>query len=336
MITGPDGAIWFDGYYGGEHEGDAQSFIGRLGPDGSIKEFPLPMGREVNSPVSGPGGDIWFAANGTQDGDEGFRIGRISTGGQLHEYLLSQREAAVGPIAASGEKLWVGALLFNRRHEGARSVLYRVTTSPTVSVQQTLTFRRDCGVSAIAGQGDAVWFAELCEPRDPRHPHWRAHLVRVNATGQTARYALPKLSYVESLTIAPDGTLWFGSFGSNGLRTEFGRITPDGGLKGYRVPNGDPGTIAVGPEGRLWFPSTIGGRAYRALNSIDAEGHLGTPVCAGPKCGLAPIGLIARPDGDLWFSAAEAHRPNGGGGGSVLIEGIYRENLPGTIARLTP
>jgi streptogramin lyase len=153
----------------------------------------------------------------------------------------------------------------------------------------------------------------------------------VEPSGKLKRYRLPRLSYVTSLAIGADGTVWFGSFGTN----ELGHVSPGGSLARYRFRHVEPAEIAVGPEGRLWFTEEVQGYPHAALNSIGPDGDLGRPICLAPKCGLEPFGLAFAPNGELWFSALTSEVPYGGGGGGGVILAEDRTNQAGFIGHLT-
>lgn len=332
LITGPDGAIWFNGTYAEGRAGEARGFVGRIGPGGAVKRIPLSRGREARAPVVGPGGDIWVPS-GNWYGETGYGIARVSMAGKLREYdLQSSGTVWIESIAALGDDIWAGVVLADEHGIIGRPFIERIATSPEVSVEQQFPLRSNCKPTALAAGTDAVWFAELCEGTNPARSTWHSSIARIGPEGETARYKLRPQSNVESLTVAPDGTVWFGSLTDG--RGEFGRITPSGELVGYRVRDGDPAMITLAPDGRLWFRSSFGGSVYRALRSIGPGGRLGKLFCTGPKCGLEADGLLATPDGNLWFSATEAHPPPGGGGGSVIAENLWREEEAGVLGRL--
>src|SRR6202011_2217396 len=75
--AGPDGNIWFTEY--------AANNIGRIAPNGTVSEFPLPTPFAVPQYVTaGPDGNLWFTESG------GSKVGKIDpTGSSITEYPLS-------------------------------------------------------------------------------------------------------------------------------------------------------------------------------------------------------------------------------------------------------
>ena len=339
-LSGPDGAMWFSGSHGPKYKGGAGGYVGRLSTDWELEEFPLPQGHYTGRPVVGPGADVWLPSEieGSGGGEHpGYGVVRMTTSGQMTEFVLSSVPGQIGEIAATGNSLWVTASHFPHAGKPYTSVLDRYAVTPAgLSLQRQIAFREDCYASALAAGKSGIWFAELCKPHDSSNPHWWATIVRIGPHGETARYRLPPQSFVESLAIDSRGAAWFGSFSANGTRNEFGRVAPSGELTRKIVRKGDPFSITVGPEGRLWFPVSLHDRVNRGLNSIGPKGDLGKPICAGPKCGYSPYGLTTGPDGNIWYSATVAHMPNGGGGGAGLMQQQQEAKESGFIGRVAP
>lgn len=329
LITGPDGAIWFNGVYGGEQG----SFIGRIGPHRGVSEYRLSNDREAGAPILGPGGRIWAPVTYGY-GEPGYGIASLSTTGQLQEYTLDNSGTDwAKAIAAVGDEIWAGVVLEDERGIIDDASIERIATQPEVSVEQRFALPSGCEPTALVAVSDAVWFAELCP--GPKGTIGRiAQIVRIGPEGETAHYRLRGHSSMVSLAVGPDGSVWFGSDLETWRENEFGRIAPSGDFMSRRVRAADARTIAIGPEGRLWFRSSFGGSIYRALRSIGPRGSLSKRICTGPKCGLEADGLLIRSNGDIWFSATEAHPPPGGGGGTAIGEDRRREEEAGVLGRL--
>lgn len=340
LITGPDGAIWFNGVYGGPRRDGARGFIARIGPNRGVTEYPLSKTRMAGAPIVGPGGDIWVPDSYGYS-EPGYGIARLSMTGQLQEYKLgSSGTDWIEGIAALGDDIWAGVVLESKQGYINRPFIERIATSPDVSVEQRFALPSGCIPTALVAAADDIWFAEVCTDTKLAYSHTHACIVRINTQGESARYCLQRRSVVGSLAVGPDGSVWFGSLTYNSERgrshSEFGRIAPTGERTSYRVPDADPRTIAIGPEGRLWFRSSFGGSVYRAVRSIGPQGDLSERICTGPRCGLEADGLIVRPSGEIWFSATKAHPPSGGGGGSAIGENIRREGEAGVLGLLAP
>ena len=217
-------------------------------PGGAVQQFPLPSGDSTGAPVIDLSGGVWLPLSSATDPLE---IAHLSAAGEFQRYPLASRRGYTSLMARSGTDLWVGGAEHNRRGVTTGTRIDEVSTTPTVAVERTIRLSRKCGPSAIAATETQVWFAELCENRSASHPSWRAAIVHVKSNGVLTRYRLPQQSYVTSLDIGADGSVWFGSLGESGTRNELGRIDPKGTLASYRVRKADPYEIAVGPEGRL-------------------------------------------------------------------------------------
>ena len=68
-------------------------------------------------------------------------------------------------------------------------------------------------------------------------------------------YSDPTVNHPESITLGPDGNLWF----TSDVNNRIGRITPAGAITTYVDPAGDvenPDSIVTGPDGALWLRAT--------------------------------------------------------------------------------
>ena len=94
IAAGPDGNMWFT-----EYQGNA---IGRITPDGTITEYPLPTaGSQPNGIAAGPDGNLWFTEYA------GNQIGRITPAGTITEYPLPTADGLPNEIAAGPDgNLW--------------------------------------------------------------------------------------------------------------------------------------------------------------------------------------------------------------------------------------
>lgn len=123
-------------------------------------------------------------------------------------------------------------------------------------------------------------------------------------------YLIPTpLSGPESITVGPDGNLWFTENNSN----QIGRITPAGDITEFPIPltpegnpignhadHNYPVGITAGPDGNLWFTES----ATEGIGKITPGGAITqfSISVAGFAPGAPwPIDISAGPDGNLWF-----------------------------------
>jgi virginiamycin B lyase len=93
LVRGPDGALWF--------AQSGRAAIGRLAPDGTVTDYPLPpeFGDQIGGIVAGPDGGIWFTA------PKGFRVGRLSTrSGNFSSYRTSWNPYTI--TAGPSHSIW--------------------------------------------------------------------------------------------------------------------------------------------------------------------------------------------------------------------------------------
>ena len=151
-----------------------------------------------------------------------------------------------------------------------------------------------------------------------RSEDWRVrHRSRVQWASSRTRRQRPKVECLEgrqllapitefslpaggSLTVGPDGNLWFRN------AVSVGRITPSGVFADFPLStpdtdySSDPGASALtaGPDGNLWFPE--GDRIGRITPSgTITEFPLPPPVTTSEW-------MTAGPDGNLWFREGDS------------------------------
>lgn len=112
-----------------------------------------------------------------------------------------------------------------------------------------------------------------------------------------AEYPVPDSSGFMSMTIGPDGALWFTDINANAI----GRIDPSS-MTMRRYPLSriatNPMGITVGSDSALWFAE----EGYSEIGRINEEGKV--QEFKTPLGRIDPYALGAGPDGALWFSAS--------------------------------
>lgn len=69
ITRGPDGAVWYTADWWQYSDGTEKDVVGRLAPDGTFTEFPVPAwggfrNQVLGSITAGPDGNLWFVGSG--------------------------------------------------------------------------------------------------------------------------------------------------------------------------------------------------------------------------------------------------------------------------------
>ena len=121
------------------------------------------------------------------------------------------------------------------------------------------------------------------------------------------------------MALGPDGSVWVSIVGGVGI------ISPAGATSRLGLPYGTPGGIAAGPDGNMWFtvPSNstfpgaiLPGNRIGRINP-NTRGVVDFPV---PTDDSDPFGIVAGPDGNLWFTEVSVNQI-----GRITPEGVVNE-----------
>jgi virginiamycin B lyase len=122
--------------------------------------------------------------------------------------------------------------------------------------------------------------------------------------------ASTSLNSPTSITLGPDGDLWFplnaASGAGAGTGDAIGRMTPDGASSQvFTLPTVDSGpwTVAAGPDGKIWFTEIAAGQ----IGHITTDGTEAVELSL-PTAGSRPNGIAAAPDGTMWFTEQAANK----------------------------
>jgi streptogramin lyase len=312
------GTAWFVPSRGTEWEGHDHSIVGSLAPDGTVSEQEIAGFSTISDVAIGPGDALWVSGfRGRNYRHKLFEIGLLSTTGKLlRRYTVGRGQGRIRSMAASAGAVW----LIRERWNHTRSFISIEGISIASGKVRGLLLRPNCHAYALDVAPDGTpWFTEKCGGFLGEGASSKTSISRIEPDGKVVRRRIAARNYPVTLTIGPDGTVWFGAWRYY-QASRIGRLTRSGKLAEFRLSIGSPYSIAVGPEGHLWFPSSLYRGYARALDSIDASGHMGVPICADPTCDLEPGNVTRASDGSLWYGLRSHNYNTGGGSSGFYIE----------------
>jgi virginiamycin B lyase len=188
MVLGPDGDIWFSDM--------GTTSIGKIGPDGTITEYPLAPGSIPTNITVGPAGNLWFSDNSSA-------IGRITTSGSVQEFTSGLQTGAVPDAITPGLD---GNVWFTDQYGNQRAI-GRVTPDGQIT-EFTSGLSDDLPVDITAGADGNLWVPQAS--MDPMTP---SAVAEITASGQiteiTEGVSPTGLKDGDSILAGPNGALWF-------------------------------------------------------------------------------------------------------------------------------
>jgi streptogramin lyase len=272
IAAGPDGNVWFAeiGNSADPPYNPSAAAIGRVAPDGTITDFPIPLESLAFSVSAGPDGNLWITETNAN------RIGRLSTTGTLTEFPVPTAQSGLQGIAAGPDgNLWFA--------EQSANKIGRITPGGIITEFPLLT-AGSTPESVTAGPDGALWFTET-----------NANNVgRITTAGQVTEFPIPTAAALPHRIVSgPDGNLWF----TEGQGQLIAKITPAGVITEFPLPltMTYPMGIAAGPDGNLWF---TGG--FNGIGRITTSGVITGYVLPAPF--TQAYAVAPGPDGNVWFT----------------------------------
>ncbi|GEM_PF-1892978 len=272
VTAAPDGSLWFIALGKG---------VLRLSPNGGWRVYSAangPASDWIKCSAASPDGTMWFCTD-----KEG--VSRLNVDGQWQTLTASDglpnnsvRTIAVGRDASvwfAGEFPGVARLSPGGRWETFN------TQDGTLEGGRSLALLPDGRPCLFSGGGIR------CQETSG---NWRALVTDDSLAGNRIRCA----------TRAPDGSLWFGTWGSG-----VSQITPDGQCHAFDEKNGLASNLVSGiaatADGSLWFATQQGASCLHGDGSWSTLTE--TDGLAGRRIGA--VGIC--PDGAVWFGSSDAY-----------------------------
>ncbi len=340
LTPGPDGNVWFTFDRDPIRVGDAA--IGRIDSHGMETFFKagLDWRSALGNMIVGSDGNLWFADHGKRPA-----IGRITPEGQITEFRAGlDPKSKPGDLVAGPD----GNLWFNNVSKTA--AIGRITPQGVFT---------EFGPGPVPGGG-----AEAGPVLGPDGNVWFAigsykslGIGRITPLGEISGFGglSPQTRSVGPFTAGPDGNVWFALRGleeydaqgnrvTSGYSTAIGRVRPSGEVAtfGECLHTGPqytgPNSIAAGPDGNVWFTN----HTTRSLPNVGTPPGIGriapsgeiTEYRAGLRYASSPDGIVAGPDGSLWFTDRELHAigrivPSSAPANTFLVEPAKRAGRNG-------
>ena len=259
LVTGADGNLWFT------TEIDFPfNRVGRMTPAGVVTSVALPSGVVAADLASSAGGDLWFTT-GEQT------IGQLSLAGEVTMYTAAFM-GHTGQITAGAD----GNMWFSNSQ--GFSVIGRITPTGAINVSYAKPDKLVDLPGMIAGPDGNVWFTTD-----------KGSIGRITPAGAMVLFKGTWVHAPTSITVGPDGALWFGNVGNGTL----GRVASDGGIS-HVQPAGitTPTSLTAGPDGNLWF---VNGLNILRMTMGGVVTSMGSPFYRART-------ITNGPDGNLWFT----------------------------------
>jgi virginiamycin B lyase len=252
----------------------------------------------VGGIVAGPDGNLWFTDDGAVPA-----IGKITPSGTITEYSTGlQKNNASKPVDVT-----VGADgNFWFTDDGAVPAIGKITPSGTITEYSTglQANNLSCPTAITKGLDGNVWFTD--QGSQCGSGLGENELGMITPSGTITEYATGlqahNLSNPTSITLGPDGNLWFTDAGAQNLgSSEIGKLTAAGAITEYPLgAKSIPADIITGPDGNLWFTDQ---GSTRAIGRISTFGTI-TAFSIGLQTAntSTPVSLAVALDGNLWFT----------------------------------
>ncbi len=270
-----------------------------LAPIG-IVEYRIPTSNSIPTTITAaPGGSFWFVESGAN------QVASMTPGGGFTAYKIpTAGSGAINIVPGPGGDLWVDEPSVG----GAVGPGKVAEVNPATGSIAELTVPGFPSTQALASdQAGDIWFIGNNGNQIEGDNVISQSLLPTPVTIPTLN------SDPTSMTLGPDGNLWFTENAANKIG-EFNRTTskiteyPLGGGRG-------PQTITTGPDGNLWFTES-GSNQIGSLNpSTGAIKQYGVPTASS-----GPYGIVSGPDGNLWFTERTAGKI-----GEVSVAGFFTE-----------
>jgi streptogramin lyase len=156
-----------------------------------------------------------------------------------------------------------------------------------------------------AGSDGNLWFDEETANK----------IGRITTAGVVTEFPVPTAkSGLTYITLGPDGNVWF----TESFTSKICAITPAGAITEFAIPAvfaGNPGGIAAGGDGALWYGYSTSATAIGHMTTSGSFSRYDLPTPTSDADALA-----AAPDGTIWFAERYADKVGHVNANHVVVE----------------
>lgn len=285
LAFSPTGYLWFTAFQ--------RSYLGRLGPKGSIIQRALPKKRNAYGPeyaeaiARGPDGSMWFTDY------LGKEVGKLAPGQRkIHEYQ---------PFDNYGFTFGITSGPRNHIYVVDSGYLYgyvaELDTEPRLVKDIRIKGYYCWPDSIAAGPDDTLWVGSSANcPK----------VTRIDRHRKTADFPVVASDGVWQIAPGPEKNMWFTAAYNAQNQPYIGKITMSGQITEYPIDSQADGIVA-GPDGNMWFTQPWVGK----IKSMTLDGQIVADytlpgAISGSQPNFRATQIIKGPDGNLWF--AEGYR----------------------------
>jgi streptogramin lyase len=268
IAAGPDGNVWYFDV--------GQKLVGRVSPNGSITQFPVPgTGSGSEAIAGGADGNIWMVARSDMNGPDW--ILKVSPAGVVTKYPLANGVGPEGITWGPDGNIWFTEFWTGR--------VGRMTPAGVIT-EFSLPTPNPRGI--VTGPDHNLWIAEGGLQHES--------IARLTIKGEITEFPLGSnvnhQLQPHNIVAGPDGNMWFTEIG------QIGRITPAGVITQFPIGSGHDSVfgLAGGVDGNVWFIDATANAVGRITPTGDIRQH---PL---PRRNAGPVAIAAGSDGRLWFT----------------------------------
>lgn len=260
ITLGPDGNYWFTEYFVGK--------IGRITPNGTITEYPIPYGDMPGNITAGPDDNLWFTDWSRNS------LGQITPNGTITMFPLpSNYDSGLSDITTGPD----GNLWFTQE---STNQIGMMTPQGTVT-EYTIPTANSNPWNIVTGSDGKLWFTESGSNK----------IGKITTAGVFTEFPIPISGEPLGISAGPKGNnaLWFTD--RNAYR--IGKITLQGKITLFPMPiQGSPYDITAS-NGYLWYTDS------GLIGRVSTGGKFLEFPIQSP--GASPYGITHGAGGFLWF-----------------------------------